>query len=550
MKKTNIKLYAGIFLMVFTTIACEDNLDINENPNQPTKAEVQLVLPQAIVATANLTNQFNTYGAHFGGFMANAGGFSGFGNLLNYNLTPGDWNNLWVNTYQDPLQDLNYVIKNSEGNPDLAYYNAVAKIMTVVNYQRLVDAFGNIPYSQALKADEGIRTPAYDDAFTIYQALFAKLDEAINLIQTANSAAVAPSRLIAATDPLYSELATESPADHARAWQKYANTLKLRILIRLSGKDVINPQFSSFVTTGFANLDLTLGFIDNDAIVDPGYEINRPNPEWASWGRNTAGALANSSRIPTTFIMSFYNGTKISDAIRGETIYVNYPNTPNNQLGNEDGSPTIIANSVTWASNQGAAGTNPSFIGTGVLKGAGMGQPLMLKAEAHFLIAEAQLKGYLGAFGPAGYAGNMRQSFRNGIKASFAYLFKNENESMLDTTGRFNAYLANNNTRRLVNIDLATSDLQSLEAIITQKYIALNMINSDEAWNEYRRTEFPMTIPGGAPAADIASNKSNALARVDRLPTRILYPSTEQSYNATNFVVINPVADLIFWDPN
>ena len=529
MRIKNLKYILGIFLMFLTASSCEDALDINENPNAPTAADVELVLPQSIVASASVSNQFNSYGGHFGGFIANAGGFSGFGNLLNYNLTPGDWNALWVNTYQDPLQDLKYIIEETEGDDKYAYYNAAAKIMTVVNYQRLVDAFGDIPYTEALSAADGIVAPKYDDAATIYQDLFAKLDEAIGLIDNAQF----PLRLTTNTDPLFGEFGGVDADIHMTAWKKYANTLKLRMLLRLSGKS----DFNTFVSQGFASLDLGLGFLDDDAIVDPGYEINRPNPAWATWGRTTAGALANSSRIPTNFSFGFYNGNKITDAGRGETIYVNFPTTPRNQLGNEDAAPTIVAGQVTWASNQ------SGLTGTGVLKGPGMGQPLMLAAEARFLVAEAQLKGFI----PGDYA----TTFLEGITASFTYLYKDENEKVIQAVAPLvTAYRNNNAGNRLVEIASATSDAERLEAIITQKYIALNMINSDEAWNEFRRTGYPVTQPGGVPALDIASNKSSITSRNDRLPTRILYPSSEQSYNASNYIVVNHNSDLIFWDPN
>lgn len=514
-------------MTLFLASSCDDYLDVNENPNAATSADVQLVLPQAIVASANIANQFNNYGGHFGGFIANAGGFSGFGTLLSYNLTPNDYNGLWVNTYQDPLTDLKYVIDQTEGIDEFAHYNAAAKIMTVVNYQRLVDTFGDIPYTDALKGAEGINTPAYDDAETIYLDLLATLDEAIDVIDNATF----PLGLTAATDPLFEEYGT-SAAGHALAWKKYANTLKLRILIRLSS--------TRDVTALFGGLDAGIGFLDSDAIVNPGYEKNRPTPVWATWGRTTADALANSSRVPTSFSFAFYGGTgaKISDPARGETIYVNFPATPTNQLGNEIGNPTIVPGQVTWASNQ------AGFLNTGVLKGPAMGQPLMLKAESHFLQAEAQLKGFLGG------AASMNASYYNGIKASFAYLFKTETGTLIDTTGRVATYKTSNPTNRLVHIEQATTDAQRLESIITQKYIALNMINSDEAFNEYRRTGFPVSVPGGGPRLDIASNKSNVNARADRLPTRVMYPSSEQSYNASNYRTVDYTSELIFWDPN
>lgn len=516
-------------MMLFAASSCEDQLDINDNPNSPIAADVELVLPQAITASASVSSQFNSYGGHFGGFIANAGGFSGFGNLLNYNLTPGDYNNLWTTTYHDPLQDLKYVITSTEGDDKYAYFNAAAKIMMVVNYQRLVDAFGDIPYTEALRADEGIVAPKYDDAATIYRDLFSKLNEAISTIDNAQF----PLRLSRSTDPLFgSHNSSERPiADQIMDWKRYANTLKLRILIRLSSK----PEFAAFISEGFAGLDAN--FLTDDAIVDPGYELNRPNPQWNTWGRTIAGALSNSSRIPTTFSFAFYNGTKLSDPGRGETIYVNFPTTPTNQLGNEVGNPTIVAGEVTWASNQ------PGLAGTGVLKGPAMGQPLMLLAEARFLQAEAQLKGYL--------TGDYIATFYEGVKASFAYLYKDEAENLVgDPDELLQEYIGENASKRLVVIELATSEAERLEAIITQKYIALNMVNSDEAWNEYRRTGFPATIPGGGPAFDIASRASNVQSRADKLPTRILYPTSEQSYNPANYINVNHTSDLIFWDPN
>jgi hypothetical protein len=95
------------------------------------------------------------------------------------------------------------------------------------------------------------------------------------------------------------------------AWQRFANTLKLKMLVRTSTPGNARAEF--------ATLDLALGFLTDDAIVDPGYELNRPNPAWATWGRTIAGALSNSSRVPTTFSFAFYNGTKILDPGRGKT---------------------------------------------------------------------------------------------------------------------------------------------------------------------------------------------------------------------------------------
>jgi hypothetical protein len=541
MKKIDIKIWAGALLMFFVT-SCDDFLNINENPNAPIVADVQLVLPQAIVASANLANQFNSYGGHFGGFIANAGGFSGFGTLLTYNLTPNDFNAMWVNMYQDPLTDLQYVIEKTNGVSEMGYFNAAAKIMMAYDYEKLVDAFGDIPYTEALRGDEGINAPVYDDAASIYAALLVSLDDAIATID-ATAASGAGISLKYANDPLFGVSGERAIGDVMLDWKRFANTIKLRMLVRTAdaaGLAALPTTFPAvLLALDGATVKIPAGsaFLTDDAIVDPGYEKNRPNPTWATWGKTPADALANSSRIPTTFAYAFYNGTKISDSGRGESLFVNHPLCPNNQLGNEVGNPTIVAGLVTWASNQ------AGYIGTGVLKGPGMGAPLMLLAEAKFLLAEAQLNGAI--------AGSYITTYYEGITASFAYTYKDENEATIVAVAPAVAsYLSVNSALKLVVIENCTSTAERLETIITQKYIALNMVNSDEAFNEYRRTGYPKTSPGGLPAFDIASNKSAITSRLDRLPTRVMYPVSEQSYNAPNYRAVDYTSELIFWDPN
>ena len=101
----------------------------------------------------------------------------------------------------------------------------------------------------------------------------------------------------------------------------------------------------------------------------------------------------------------------------------------------------------------------------------------------------------------------------------------------------------------LVNFSLAASMEQKIEAIITQKYIALNMVNSDEAWNEYRRTHYPtISNAAGATGTQTFASSVSESTRPDRLPTRILYPTSEGSYNSTNVPKgITPFTSTIFW---
>jgi hypothetical protein len=524
MKRYNISWMLALLITVLSS--CSDYLDINTNPNSATNADALLVLPQAIVSSASVSNQFNNYGLHLGGYMANAGGFSGFGNLFNYQLVPNDYNLLWNNTY-DNLNDYKYVIDKTQGVDEQAYANAAAKIMTALNFQRLVDAFGDIPYTEALKNNTNL-TPKYDDAATIYKDLIVKLDSAVTII----NAAQFPKSLNSSSDPLFG-------GDMTR-WKKFANTIKLRMLVRISAV----PALTAYAAAQFAALDNTLGYLTDDAIVNPGYVRDKPNPVWNSWGYQTTGAVANSSRIPSQFAFGFYKGQKLTDTGRGLVIYKNFATTtPVNQLGNEVNAPTIITNYSTWYTGNFSSASSISNA-LGVLKGPSQGQVLMLLAESEFLQAEAKLKGFL--------TGDYIPNFDAGITASFSYLYKEVTgaiSSSKNVATDVAGYKTENPESYLVNIKLATTPAQRLEAIITQKWIAVNMINSEEGYNEFRRTGYPVTVPGGDGYHNIASMLSTS-TRADKLPSRILYPLSEQSYNTANYKAINQFTDLIFWDPN
>jgi hypothetical protein len=157
-------------------------------------------------------------------------------------------------------------------------------------------------------------------------------------------------------------------------------------------------------------------------------------------------------------------------------------------------------------------------------------------------------------------SGNVNTLFEQGIKASYNYLNRNEADaataSSADLTEYLALYKADNPTSYLVNIDKATSNDQKKQAIITQKYIALNFLFGHEAWNEYRRTGYPsLLIPGTTNYyPNNVANRNNTFVSItseasatDKLPARIMYPNTEFNYNSSNVPDINKYTAKIFW---
>lgn len=519
-------------LAVVTLFAtsCSDYLDVNANQNKPTSVTANLILSQALVGTALVMNQYNTYGMQIGGYAANAGGFGGFNETTTYIYTNNNYNNLWPASY-DNLEDYQYIIDQTQDaetgavDPQQIYFNAIARIMKSFGFQMVVDAYGDAPYTEAFKG-EGNLTPGYDAASKIYAAIAADIDKAIADIKTGQTATIAPTA-VGSYDVVYH--------GDMNAWIKLANTIKLRLLIRGNGK------------VDFANKTLDAsGFITTDAIINPGYtrDVNRQNPNWNSWAFGYTGASATKAWIPTDYVMGFYDNHKLNDPGRGGAIYYQFfkaGGTGTNQLGYEGVGIPKSPDGNFWYPAVIRGGTDGNDT-TGVLKGPSAGMVMLSAAESYFLQSEAALENIA--------AGDVQVLFEDGIHASFEYLYEPQSNAVKDSMGTpnidANNYIKSNNTY-LTQINMAGSNDQKLEAIITQKWIALNMINSWEGYNEYRRTGYPKSS-GSNPVNSFASAESLISARPDRLPTRILYPTSEIQYNGGNVPGnINSQTSLIFW---
>jgi len=519
-----------ITLISFVSLtACESFLGDNENPNQATEATPELVLPNALVNTANLLYSFNSNAMWINGNTVNAGGYGGFGSVVTYNYTTSSYATLWTDAYDD-LVNYHYIETESADDPLLAYSNAIAKIMIAYDYHMLVDVYGDVPYTEALQGTDNV-TPKYDSQTAIYQDLVAKLNAAIDIIHNTENA-----NAIGSGDVMF--------GGDMEEWMRFANTLKLRLLIRMADAE----ETSSFAATEFASFDTDLGFISDDAMVNPGYIAtdNKQNPYWNAFHSDAAGSLAGQgrSRIPSIYTFSFYNGDKILDQGRGAATYRAFPaDTPVGQLGELNNNPAALSSQTAWYVGTGTGANASNTIG--LLKGRTAGVPLMLEAEAHFLLAEAYMKGYL--------SGDDQAAFNAGVLASYQYLYEDisgATSSDWDPETDFELYQEDNPGNYLVNYELAASPAQKLEAIITQKYIAYNFINAQETWSEFRRTGYPTIVEGSSnPERTFASLLSNS-TRTDELPVRYLYSNTEFQLNGGNVPTgINQFTSLIFWQP-
>ncbi|WP_104735683.1 SusD/RagB family nutrient-binding outer membrane lipoprotein [Hanstruepera ponticola] len=481
-------IYFNLILVALLISSCSDSyLDVNTDTNSPTGENVgpDLRLSPAQVITAN-SIQGNRRTNHLGNmFMYNwsqSDGFAWYPDEFAYNVSSSFYQQIWNDAYLGALQNYRQ-LQDFEG-PDYVNYIAIAKIMESFHFQILVDLYGDIPYSEALQRGAN-PTPKYDDAQAVYEGIVATLNEAMNMIDNATGAAIVPG----ADDFIF--------GGNMQDWKVFANTIKLRALVRQS--DVAGRE--GYLQEQFAGMD-AIGFISSNVTVQPGYvqEANRQNPFWNTFGADTGGVITNTNNATcaTDFILQY-----LSDKSDPRLNFL-FEEPASGHLGVPQG--VLNYPEVIW---------EPQFvsnIGPGLLKGFDQDAVIFSLAESNFNIAEARLKNYL--------SGSAQAAYESGIQAAFDYL----------GAGSAAAYY----TQPLENVNWANSD--PMEAIITQKWLALIGVDAVQSWFDYSRTGYPTNLP-------ISMQATTA----DR-PVRLFYTSGEQTSNNANVPPQpNAFTGKIFW---
>jgi hypothetical protein len=484
---------------------CAKNyLDINTNPNSPTNVIPGLVLTNALNNTATSTTgstDFYQFSSAWIGYWSYSGAVAAFFEERSYQFTSNYQPavNIWNNLYNN-LEDYAYVEQQGLTTND-QFYIAVGKTMKAYDFQNLVDVFGNIPYSDALKSTASIR-PKYDKDQAIYEDLSKKLDTAATLFKGIIGKV---STADAANDIMYQ--------GDAQKWGKFANTLRLRILLRqseISGR-------AGYITTEIAKITANgMGFIQagDGGLINPGYTnaAGKQNPFWQNFGYSPVGKTAPADNhryyIASVYALNFYQNN-------------NDPRLPYLYTTINDGAGTGYAGTPFGPTAN--SGDNPEFrsaIGTGLLQSPSMPQPLLTDFESLFLQAEAAQRNYISA--------DPRSLYESAVQQSFTYL----------GAGSASAYLSASSP--VSNWDQAGD---KLTFIMTQKWAAMNGINDMESWADYRRLNIPADVP--------ISN--NPAATVRKIPVRMLYPQSEYNYNPDNVLAqgtISQFTSRIFWDIN
>jgi hypothetical protein len=212
-------LILGLLLMVGLGSSCtKDFEEMNKNPNSPVDVPAINIFTNAVV---------NSISRQLGGWMQHTylGNWSQQWCKIQYidedKYMPRDMSGEFNAPFTSELKNLQIVIdKATESGDDRLL--AAAKVMRAWVFLYITDTWGAIPYSESIQGlyADGIMTPKYDTQESIYQDLFAELEEA-NVLLTGTTLNFGGGDILYGGDPVL--------------WRKFANSLKLRILNRAAG---------------------------------------------------------------------------------------------------------------------------------------------------------------------------------------------------------------------------------------------------------------------------------------------------------------------------
>jgi hypothetical protein len=463
-----------VILIVFAAGACTKDFEkINTDPNNPTNVPAINIFSHAIV---------NAVDGWLGGGWINHTYMACWSQQWckvqyidedRYDFRIESVNGFFQNPYTSHLMDLKVIIeKTAVGGPEEnAPLNAAARIMKVWVFHQLVDLFGDVPYSEALKGNEAGSSvfPVYDTQESIYMDMLSELEECNTILST-------PQLNFGGGDLFY--------GGDPDAWQRFGNSLRLRLLNRCHGAYTGADADIQMILGNSAQYPIMEQTSDMCALYFPGVLPYR-NGTYNTLYTRTDQAI---SQTMVNWLLE-RNDPRLP-------IYAQ-PITSTTLEGVDVPSPTYVG-------QQNGAASQPilaerSMLGTAVAYDPAAPLYLLTYDEVEFIKAEYYLR--------AGQDANAQAAYEAAITASM---------------DRWGADIGNYLSDPMVAWDGGV-DKQKL--IMEQKWASI-FGQGVEAYAEVRRTGYPSRIF----EYELEKTKYNGLG----LPVRLTYAQTEESYNGTN----------------
>ncbi len=474
----NKHLFLLIAILFFT--GCEKMEDLNENPNQPEEVSTDVLFTSAIRSSVNsMVMESFLLGNNIAQMTVKT--LRTEVDVYSWNAFPTVWEEMYSSA-ANIAEVEKLAVEN--GNNTMA---GAAKVIKVWIFSTLTMAYGDIPYSEAIKGVTNDNWfPVYDNQQEIFNGengLLAELEEANQLLETGEGQI--------GGDIIYE--------GDAIMWQKFANSLRLRLLMHLSNKQDVSAQVQSIVN----NEPIMTSNSDNAVLVYTGTFPNEFPTVPLKQGDFDAVVMSKSS----VQYMEDHSDPRLGKYARpfnSNEIYED-PSVEPTYKGADNGLET------------GGCDKSGSRIGfmyydyprhpVSSEKADGI---IMTYAEVELILAEAAHKGLISA--------DIETHYRNGIEASCGYY--DVDYQAFEWEG-FSDFYENSGVAYDGN----------LLSIWQQKWMAV-FFHGLEPYYEIRRWMYEIdfdwsALPFVTPPCQNTNN--------DMLPVRFLYPGNEQSLNPENY---------------
>ncbi len=491
-----MKIYIKILLLltiVWGAVSCNDLGELNKDPNNPQK-----VSTASLLTGSEKRMMDYIYDNWFSGRQAllypQYWCQSDYTEEDRYQIRESVNNNYFNYLYAiagnlNLIEELNTAAETKEEAANYGNNNnqiAVTKILKIWLMQVMADTWGSIPYSEAFQLDK-YPYPKYDDLNTLYPQFLKELDDAVGMMDT-------DERAFTEGDRIYD--------GNTGKWKMFANSLKCRIAIRLSKVDSDWRKYiDEAVASGVfqSNSDQAMFKYSNEApnechfyrgfFVDNrnDFSITKPFADLLKGQPDTLNNKAHPWQGVVDPRLSIY-----TTAQEGEYIGVPY-GLPSSYMGED-----IKEASPDWYKNP------------PVTLAKDFAVPLMTYAELCFILCERNDWD--------------KEWYKKGIRASIDHWYAAGGESV--------------DTDVLNNYVDAVSETVNAETVATQKYIHLFM-QGTEAWSEYRRTGYPLTVLKPDEYSYEINGVKMAFTTLSEtkgdLPARVKYPTNESTLNSKGF---------------
>jgi hypothetical protein len=503
---------AAVAGLALSVSSCKKYLDVNTNPNVAHQATVITMLPAAqlyLGSAMGVDMQIN--GSVWSQFWTQTPAGSQYRALDQFDPKADYYNASWKNLYLSASNA--YQLYNLADSQHKGAYKAISLLMRAYAFQALTDGWGDVPFKDALSgqfADGHITSPKYDSQRVVYRGILAYIDSASALINLNDGAAPG------ADDLIY--------GGNMSKWQKFANTLKLRVLMRMSGIEPLyaNPRIDTMFLKGTQFMGA-----GDDAVIAYGSGATNNNPLYAELTSVQMGGVQQMAGSKTAI-----DEMNSNNDYRSKVFFTTVPGA--GRVGIKQGEYDIMVSSSSYSVPSAHVGGNAASAAS-----AKAGVVLLSSWESYFLQAEAVARGITAA------GGDDADLFYKGLNASFSY-WNNAlvTEGYPSASAAYSVYVNGDATASIPAAYwgqypvTGTAD-DKVRHIITQKWFSMCGTQGFEAWTEWRRTGYPTFL----------INPRNSRIGAVQLPSRFVYPASEAATNA-NYPGLQSLTTRVWWDKN